>query len=138
MMKFVLIKIFKDKGIKMTTKTYIGGKTHRSVKHSPTIENEVRESLFPSLSGIIANLSYKEKELANPDQTKLDYYSKAGVAIWRVKNHWGQFTDEDIKNISAPVSRLIKAFSATNDYVEEQKIFEDNRAYFDEMIKTYL
>lgn len=119
-------------------KRYIGGGTARTVKHSPTIENEVCESLFPSLSGIMANLGYKEKALPNPDPAKLEYYSKAGVAIWRVKDHWGKFTDKDIQEISAPVSRLIKAFTATSDYLEAQKILEENRAYFDEMIRTYL
>ena len=119
-------------------KRYIGGGTARTVKHSPTIENEVCESLFPSLSGIMANLGYKEKALPNPDPAKPEYYSKAGVAIWRVKDHWGKFTDKDIQEISAPVSRLIKAFTATSDYLEAQKILEENRAYFDEMIRTYL
>lgn len=119
-------------------KRYIGGGTTRTVRHSPTIENEVCESLFPSLSGIIANLGYKEKALPNPDPVKLEYYSKVGVAIWRVKDHWGKFTDKDIQEISTPVSRLIKAFTATSDYLEAQKILEENRAYFDEMIRTYL
>ena len=115
-------------------KRYIGGGTARKVKHSPTIENEVKESLFADLAGIIINLKYKEKALSNPDLSKLDYYTKSSMAIWQVKNHWGQFTDEDIQKISAPVSRLIKAFSATSDYTEEQKIFEVNRLFFDEII----
>lgn len=119
-------------------KRYIGGGTARKVKHSPTIENEVKESLFADLAGIIANLEYKEEAMLNPDIDKLDYYKKARISIWQVKNHWGKFTDEDIQLISKPVSSLIKAFSATSDYIEEQKIFEANRSFFDEIIKTYL
>lgn len=117
-------------------KRYIGGGTARKVKHSPTIENEVRQSLFADLSGIMANLGYKEKELPAPDQNIIDFYSKIARALWEVKDKWGQFTDDEIKIISAPVSRLIKAF--TGDYEKDKQIMADNHNYFVELINANL
>jgi hypothetical protein len=117
-------------------KRYIGGGTARKVKHSPTIENEVRQSLFADLSGIMANLGYKEKEQSAPDQDKLDFYSKVARALWEVKDKWGQFTDDEIKVVSAPVSRLIKSF--TGDYEQDKQIMADNHDYFVELIDANL
>ena len=117
-------------------KRYIGGGTARKVKHSPTIENEVRQSLFADLSGIMANLGYKEKEQPAPDQDKLDFYSKVASALWEVKDRWGQFTDDEIKVVSAPVSRLIKSF--TGDYEQDKQIMADNHDYFVELIDDNL
>ncbi len=115
---------------------YIGGGTARKVKHSPTIENEVRQSLFADLSGIMANLGYKEKELPVPDQNKIDFYSKVARALWQVKDNWGQFTDDEIKVVSAPISRLIKSF--TGDYEQDKQIMADNHDYFIELINANL
>ncbi len=117
-------------------KRYIGGGTTRSVKHSPTIENEVCKSLFPSLSGIMANLEYKEEELANPDPSKIKFYSDVGRALWRIKDQWGNFTDEEIQIITAPVSRLIKSF--TGDYEKDKQTLQNNHDYFVDLIATYL
>lgn len=117
-------------------KRYISGGTARQVKHSPTIENEVRQSLFADLSGIMANLGYKEKEQPAPDQDKLDFYSKVARALWEVKDKWGQFTDDEIKVVSAPVSRLIKSF--TGDYEQDKQIMADNHDYFVELIDANL
>ena len=117
-------------------KRYIGGGTARKVKHSPTIENEVRQSLFADLSGIMANLGYKEKGQPEPDQDKLDFYSKVARALWEVKDRWGQFTDDEIKVVSAPVSKLIKSF--TGDYEQDKQIMADNHDYFIELINVNL
>ncbi|TXJ02098.1 MAG: hypothetical protein E6Q32_03310 [Neisseriales bacterium] len=117
-------------------KRYIGDGTASKVKHSPTIENEVCKSLFPSLSGIMANLGYKEKALANPDQNKIKFYSDVGRALWSIKDRWGDFTDEEIQTITAPVSRLIKSF--TGDYERDKQIVEANYDYFIELINANL
>ncbi len=117
-------------------KRYIGGGTTQKVKHSPTIENEVCKSLFPSLVGIMANLGYKEKALSNPDPDKLSFYTNIGRALWNIKDKWGDFSDEEIQVITAPVSRLIKSF--TGDYEKDKQIIQENHSYFIQLIETYL
>lgn len=117
-------------------KRYIGDGAKSKVKHSPTIENEVCKSLFPSLSGIMTNLEYKEEALTNPDPNKIKFYSDVGRALWRIKDQWGDFTDEEIQVITAPVSKLIKSF--TGDYEKDKQIVQDNHTYFVDLIATYL
>jgi len=44
-----------------------------NINHSPTIENEVNQSLFASLVGLIASQGYREKAKPTPDQDKLNF-----------------------------------------------------------------
>jgi len=103
-----------------------------NINHSPTIENEVNQSLFASLVGLIVNQEYKEKKQPIPDQDKLEFYNNIGIALWEAKSRWHRYTDEDIKIISEPVSKLIKSFNG--DYTHDDVLIRDNREYFTKLI----
>jgi pantoate kinase len=106
------------------------------INHSPTIRNEVYQSVFASLSGMMANLQYEEEALSSPDQNILDFYSKIGRAAFVVKDQWYKFTDEEIIEVSKPICNIVKAF--TNDYEQDLKIMQDNHDFFISFIKKWI
>lgn len=112
----------------------INGTDTRGCKHSPTIENEVCESLFANLAGAMANLTYTEEKNANPDKNKITFFMNIGKALWKIKRKWYSYTDEYIQQISKPVSLIINELGNANTYDEKLTIVEINRQYFEDLI----
>lgn len=107
------------------------------IAHSPTILNEVYESLFTKFSGIMFNLTDAEKALQKPDPKKIEFYESVGRAAWGVKRIWGKLDDKKIIEISEPISELIKALVKSNNYESDKKIINENKDYLIKFIKTY-
>jgi rubrerythrin len=113
-------------------KIYLG-----TSNHSPSIENEVYKTLFANLAGMMANLRYQEMALlADQEHTKLESYLHIAKSATQIKNNWYKFTDQEIKDMSIPVSTILKKFSA--DYQHNQLIVQEYYDFLNDLLNNYL
>jgi hypothetical protein len=118
-------RVVEDELVKLPSKT-------RSVY---SIDNEVAESLYSSLAGLLADMGRCGKEKSSPDKHKLDYYELIRGALWNEKRKFYTFSDEEISSKAAALAPILKSMVIADDYETRSNIVADNHKYFDELIK---
>lgn len=98
-----------------------------------SVFNEVAETLYSSLAGAIVDLGRYEESKPAPNQGTLKYYDQICKALWAEKFDFWKFSDAEIKATAEKLSPILKAIKG--DKVQDQLVIENNRAYFDYLIK---
>jgi hypothetical protein len=99
-----------------------------------SIDNEVAETLYSSLSGAIINLEYQEEDQPSPDQNKLSYYLYIRKALNKEKSNFCSLTDAEIKQAASKLSTILKSF--TGERIHDHQIIEQNQNFFDQLIQS--
>lgn len=97
-----------------------------------SVFNEVAESLYSSLAGNIANLTYFEEKKQRPNKDRLEYYQLIRQALWAEKFNFSTFSDREIKNRSSEISPILKSFSG--DALKDATVVKKNQDFFDKLI----
>ena len=98
-----------------------------------SIDNEVAETLYSSLSGAIVNLEYQEEDQTSPNKDKLNYYLSIRKALGQQKSNFCNLTDVEIRETANKLSTILK--SLTGDRFHDSQIIEQNHKIFDCMIR---
>lgn len=97
-----------------------------------SVDNEVAESLYSSLSGAIVNLEYQEEEQEKPNSNKLGYYLRIRKALSKQKGNFCNLTDDEIKENATIFSLILKSFNG--ERIHDHKIIEQNNKFFEHII----
>lgn len=101
-----------------------------------SVFNEVVETNYSRLAGIITDLIRYEESKKVLDKDLMHYYDSICSALWLEKSYYNQFTDKEIVNISNLMSPLIKELTPY-DEPEQQKIIENNKDYFESLLSRW-
>lgn len=100
-----------------------------------SIDNEVAESLYSSLAGLLADMDRCENEQQHPDKVKLEYYKLIRNALWEEKRQFNTFSDEEISENTDVLAPILKNMVMADNYEARLRILEQNRTYFNTLIK---
>ena len=103
-----------------------------------SVDREFAGSMFPQLSGAIANLMRDEEAKPTPNQEKLEFYILASKALARRDSAFSPFSTNDVTNIFETLSPILKKLSKSKSSIEDETIFESNEQVFIDLINYIL
>lgn len=108
-----------------------------SGERSPySVFNEVVETSYSRLAGIITDIIRYEEAKNIPDTSLINYYNDICSSLWLEKSYYSKFTDVEIVKVSNIMSPLIKSLVLESES-EQQKIISDHKEYFDNLINRW-
>lgn len=105
-------------------------------RSSYSVFNEVVETSYSRLVGILTDLIRYEESKNVPNANLINYYNEICSALWLEKSYYGKFTDSEIINISKIISPLIKSLILVSED-RQQIIIREHKGYFEHLLQRW-
>lgn len=98
------------------------------------IDKEVACSCLPDLAGLIIQLENYEVQQTNPNTELIELYKSSRNALWKERDNFYKYTDEQISWIIKELSPIFKQLSLSSNTENQRDIFIKHKQFFKNLV----